>query len=438
MNAEFHHKAIILPPLAVLMLCCFLLGGCTSLLPDEKKVETTPAKPVRKLIFWRVGTDQLEGLVWRDFIQRFEANHPGVSVEYAEVPFGIEMETKLNASYAEGNPPDIVAHYMTSVAERAALGQYEPLDLYLQDWPQKEDILDSLLLGGMYKDKLYGLGFGADPRIFVWRKDFFKEAGLDPDKPPNNWKELADYAVKLTRKEEGMTIRAGLDIPYMNGGFIWPIFVLQNNGQLFDTEKNEPMLTRREVVEATEYLTNLIKLGVSIPNDGYNPRENLFAAGKAAMAYVLPSVIYNMIKADPGIMDQIGFSGPVTGRKKISTLALRFLFMSSLSQNKELAVEFMKSALTKEEVWNRYKIANFPVVLKSLKDDYIRDNPEFNTTVFETVSAGQGSPKVIYATRMYEIITEFLEMAFYGKRAPEDALKEAEEKMKKEFYNAGW
>ncbi len=37
----------------------------------------------------------------------------------------------------------------------------------------------------------------------IYNKTKFKEAGIDPDKPPQNWDELYDYAVKLTKDKNG-------------------------------------------------------------------------------------------------------------------------------------------------------------------------------------------------------------------------------------------
>ncbi len=36
-------------------------------------------------------------------------------------------------------------------------------------------------------DKIYGAGFTPDVSILVWNKDLFRQAGLDPDKAPENW-----------------------------------------------------------------------------------------------------------------------------------------------------------------------------------------------------------------------------------------------------------
>ena len=36
--------------------------------------------------------------------------------------------------------------------------------------------------------------------LLYWNKDMFKEAGLDPNRPPQNWQEQLQYAQKLTKR----------------------------------------------------------------------------------------------------------------------------------------------------------------------------------------------------------------------------------------------
>ncbi len=40
-------------------------------------------------------------------------------------------------------------------------------------------------------------------RVMMYRKDLFKKAGLDPNKPPKDWIELVDYAKRMTIPSEG-------------------------------------------------------------------------------------------------------------------------------------------------------------------------------------------------------------------------------------------
>lgn len=430
------NRKTFLSVLALTVVASSMLAGCTGTSNTQQKTKTdSKAIAPKKLTFWRVGTDQAEGDVWKSYIKKYEASHPGVTIDFAEVPFGTEMETKLNAAFAGGTAPDVVSYTLASLAQRASLGQYEPIDAYVKDWAGKADMLENVVNLGTFKDKLYGLGFAPAPRVFMWRKDFFQEAGLDPQKPPKSWDELAQYAAKLTKKDGNTTVRAGLDIPFSNAWVNWQIYVMQNGGRVLDLQKNEPLFASKEAIEATTYLSDMAKKGYSIPYDGNKSQDNLFSNGKAAMAYFNPSALVTLAKTDPDIKNKVGVMASVPAKTAVTFAGINFLFMSSSSKNKELAADFMMSALSKEETWNRYEKLQTPIVLNSLKEDYLKADPIINPAVFEAVQIGQGAVKATYAQRMYEIISQAIEKSFYGKQSPEEALKEAEKTFKQELPN---
>ena len=49
--------------------------------------------------------------------------------------------------------------------------------------------------------KTWGIPFQRSTIVLYYNKEMFKEAGLDPNKPPANWKEMAEYAQKLTKRD---------------------------------------------------------------------------------------------------------------------------------------------------------------------------------------------------------------------------------------------
>src|SRR6185437_977058 len=66
--------------------------------------------------------------------------------------------------------------------------------------------LDGFMVGG----QLYGIPMDSASISRYYRRDFFKEAGLDPDKPPATWEEVAEFGRKLVKKDaNGNIVRAG-------------------------------------------------------------------------------------------------------------------------------------------------------------------------------------------------------------------------------------
>lgn len=78
------------------------------------------------------------------------------------------------------------------------------------------------------KPGVYGLPFNRSTMVMYYNKDMFKEAGLDPDKPPTTWDELHQDALKLA-------------VPGSRWGFttpteVWPLqgFIGQAGGKMLN------------------------------------------------------------------------------------------------------------------------------------------------------------------------------------------------------------
>src|SRR6266498_3550082 len=54
-----------------------------------------------------------------------------------------------------------------------------------------------------FQDKLQSMPFNSSSAILYYNKDAFKDAGLDPEKAPVTFTEVADAAKKLTKKDSG-------------------------------------------------------------------------------------------------------------------------------------------------------------------------------------------------------------------------------------------
>jgi sn-glycerol 3-phosphate transport system substrate-binding protein len=83
--------------------------------------------------------------------------------------------------------------------------------------------------------------------ILFYNKDAFAEVGLDPETPPANWAELAEFAQKLTKRDAaGNVERYGVGIALNSGSAQWGFtgFALQNseNGENLMTEDGKHVL----------------------------------------------------------------------------------------------------------------------------------------------------------------------------------------------------
>ena len=133
-------------------------------------------------------------------------NTKGNKVTFVYIPQtqGSQADEKLLTAVAGGTPP--AAYY----ADRFTVPQfaYQGFFTDITD-PAKaagvtaDQYFDFAWKEATYKDKIYALPFDTDTRALWYNKDIFKEAGLDPEKPPQTLDELKEMAAKLTKKGSG-------------------------------------------------------------------------------------------------------------------------------------------------------------------------------------------------------------------------------------------
>jgi len=107
--------------------------------------------------------------------------------------------------------------------------------------------------------KTWGVPFQRSTIVMYWNKDAFKEAGLDPEKPPQTWAELVAYGQKLTKRDDkGNVTQWGVQIP--SSGFPYWLFqalTTQNDVRLMNEAGTKTNYDDPKVVEALQYWVDL-------------------------------------------------------------------------------------------------------------------------------------------------------------------------------------
>jgi sn-glycerol 3-phosphate transport system substrate-binding protein len=105
----------------------------------------------------------------------------------------------------------------------------------------------------------WGIPFQRSTIVLYYNKELFKEAGLDSNKPPANWKEMAEYGQKLTKRDSaGKVTQWGVQIP--SSGFPYWLFQglsTPNDAILMNAAGTETYYDKPAVVEALQYWVDL-------------------------------------------------------------------------------------------------------------------------------------------------------------------------------------
>jgi multiple sugar transport system substrate-binding protein len=160
-----------------------------------KAPEITPGKVTFYTIGEWTGIDALKPS-FKALTDKFAELYPGSTAEVISDPFMTWLD-KYQIMFAAGNAPDVT---LTGCAQLPALANAG----FLLDVGSSlgEEYFADYVPGvlGMYTwaGKKYAVPFTMDTRVLYYNKDLFKQAGLDPEKPPKTWDEYLQYAKALT------------------------------------------------------------------------------------------------------------------------------------------------------------------------------------------------------------------------------------------------
>jgi multiple sugar transport system substrate-binding protein len=218
----------------------------------------------------------------RELAAKFEAANPDIKVNL-EITVSDGLPARIQTALVSGSPPDLIEAQHGWVAPYAQADLVLPLDDVLQD---KDDYIPAALDYDTWDGKLWGIPYRIETHGVFYNKGMFKEAGLDPEKPPQTWTELVDAAKKLTHGDQyGFAITGGGE--FGNTVFRSLPFIWMNGGSIISDDMTKATVNEPAAVEAVKFYTDmLVTHQVSPPstlqNDGTANRR-LFIAKTVAI-----------------------------------------------------------------------------------------------------------------------------------------------------------
>lgn len=162
--------------------------------------------------YWHAMSGPLGEAVERG-VDAFNASQDRV---FVEVEYKGSYRDTLNATIAAiraGNPPHIIQNFEIATQQLIDMGLFLPLEDSLPegtvDWDN--DFLSPVVNYYRVDGKLYSMPYNSSNPIFFYNKDLFREAGLDPEKPPTTFEEVLEFSRQI--QESGAA-------PH---GIVWPL-----------------------------------------------------------------------------------------------------------------------------------------------------------------------------------------------------------------------
>jgi multiple sugar transport system substrate-binding protein len=213
----------------------------------EKDAAGPAAKVKSKIVMWHQWGDTfaMKEMV-EDIFNSTIGEEKGIEakIEFVAQTGGTQASEKFMTAIVGGTPPDCYWFDRFLTAAWAGQNLFMPLDDYMEasNW-DRDDFIPLAISEGTLCGKMYSLAIFTDCTQFYWRKDHFREAGLDPDKPPQNRDEMDEFAEILTKKRsDGSYERLGLIPRGIHYGWAYtylgtPLKPLGQNFWNFETNK---------------------------------------------------------------------------------------------------------------------------------------------------------------------------------------------------------
>ena len=196
------------------------------------------------------------------FADGFQKDNPGLTVKPIYAGSYQDTIVKALTAHKSGTPPVTSVLLSTDMFTLIDEDAIVPFDEFIKTDDDKawlKSFYPAFMENSQTGGKTWGIPFQRSTIVLYWNKEAFKEAGLDPEKPPKNWDEMTAFAQKLTKRDaSGNVTQWGVQIP--SSGFPYWLFqglTTPAGAVLMNSAGTEVYLDKPEVVTALQYWVDL-------------------------------------------------------------------------------------------------------------------------------------------------------------------------------------
>ena len=394
--------------------------------------------------------------------KEFERRNPGIKLEILPIGSSVNPQ-KLLTSIISGNPPDVIRMDRFQVSGWASRGAFLCLDDFIKKSKviHPQDFYSACWKECVYKNKVYAIPYGVDVRLFYWNKKIFKEVGLDPDRPPQNWKELEEYSKKIVKFDKsGKLLRAGF-VPQFGNALLY-MYMWQNGGKLLSDDGKKCLVYSPQNIEALKWCVdfqdkiyggagNLDVFSASFQSRQFDP----FLVGKIAMKIDGNWILNQIAKYKPDFDFGVSLPPSPDGKKRITWSGGHSLVIPKGAKNPELAFKFIEWMVSREgsfyaeKAQKEYdtKIRKFSIyippflnankkIARELIEKFAPKEQKFRKALFLAVNSlniSKFRPISPISKELSDELSRAMDEAIHKKITPQKALKKVQLKIQAEL-----
>ena len=370
------------------------------------------------------------------FAADFEKENPGIKVKPIYSGSYQESIAKALTAVKSGEPPVtsiLLSTDMYTLIDEDAIVAFDDLIKTPEDQAWLKSFYPAFMENSQTGGKTWGIPFQRSTIVLYYNKDMFKEAGLDPNKPPGTWNDMTAYAQKLTKRDaSGKVTQWGVQIP--SSGFPYWLFqglAIENGANLMNTAGTEVYYDKPEVVAALQYWVDLVNKYKVHPEGivewGTTPKD--FFEKKVAMMWTTTGNLTN-VRNNAKFYFGVAMLPANKQRGSPTGGGNFYIFKKSTPAQREAAFKFIKWVTAPQRA-AQWGIDTGYVAVRA--DAW--DTPVMKKYVGDCPPAAVARDQLPYAKaelsthdnqRVTKALNDGLQAALTGTKAPDQAMKDAQ------------
>jgi len=434
MRRRFGKLAIIL---LITVLMAVLSAGCGSNSNDKGNAgnesagnKNAASGKTEKLVYYGFSewvTDPNFAPVFDELKAKFAKENPGYEVEFQSDPWGT-WETKYKVMFASGNAPDVFIVNNPDFPTFANSGYLLDLGEKLSEEAFK-DFFPGILSMYTWNGKHMALPYTTDARVLWYNKELFKQAGLDPEKPPATWTELKDYALKIT----DATDAAGFGMDLGLKEFPAQSLFTASSGTIINVDGSGSITPNVNTAEFKDYLQLLKDMGPAYEADfatlDHLKVATLFAQQKVGMVLAGTWVT----DQNPDLKGAAFYGQSLVPKYNASAPDGSFgggfgIGISAKSKHPEQAIK-LAQMLTSVD-FNARTMSDVPANNASLAVSKFATDPAYKIFMDQIKFARQSQPKTLFYKEIDSAVYDTVSKVLIGNEAIDGEISKLETKIK--------
>ncbi|WP_204140956.1 sugar ABC transporter substrate-binding protein [Halomicronema sp. CCY15110] len=366
---------------------------------------------------------------FNELIANFEAENPGITVRWIDVPWG-DMQSKILTAVSAGTAPDVVNLNPDFASQLAGKQAWLSLDDRIAP-ADKSLYLDKIWQANTLNGESFGLPWYLTTRVTLYNTELFEAAGIT--EPPTTYEELAIAAQQI----KDATGKYAFFISFVpeDAADVLQSFV-QMGVPLVDDQGNAAFNTP-EGKAVFQYWTDLYQqelLPREVLTQGHRRAVELYQAGETAILASGAEFLSTIENNAPDIAAATASAPQISGETAKKNVAVMNLVIPRSTDAPEAALKFALYVTNDANQLTFAKAANvLPSTTQALADSYFTEPPTDAepVTLARAVSAGQMADAEVLIPAMEDVKTlqkaiyTNLQAAMLGQKTVDEAVTDA-------------